>query len=111
MKAFTVREDNNLKNYIIGLDEDFFAHYPKVIMPFSYSNLAARLLGFSYADYIRYCVVNGGVIRKVDNFIYVVFPSKAKAEKICTIINTNWTNYVNYMTSKGLGYFIYGDEK
>ena len=110
MKAYVVREDNDLKNYIIGLHEDFFELYPAVRVPRSYGILAAHVIGFSYPDYIRYCATHGGTIRKRGTFLYPVFKSKTDAEKICAIINTCWTNYCTGMNAKGLGKLIYGGE-
>lgn len=93
-KAFTVREDNELKDWVIGLTEDFFEKYPNFILNYSYGILAARLLGFTYPDYLRYCSVNGGTLKGRTGFPHPVFKEKKDAEKICKLINNEWDRFV-----------------
>ena len=94
-KAFTVREDCELKNWMIGLTEDFHEKNPTFILHYSYAILAARLLGFTYPDYLRYCAVQGGSLRGATGFPHVVFKDKKDAEKICKLINTEWDKFYN----------------
>ena len=92
-KAFTVREDNDLKNWIIGLTETFFEKYPDFILNQSYGILAARLIGFSYPDYLRYCAVNGATLKGREGFPHPTFKDKKDAEKICNLINKEWDKF------------------
>lgn len=93
-KAFTVREDCELTNYMIGLTEDFHEKNPNFILRGSYGVLAARLLGFTYPEYLRYCAVNGGTLKGRTGFPHCVFKNKKDAEKICNLINKEWDRFI-----------------
>ena len=93
-KAFTVREDNELKNWIIGLTEDFHKNNPNFILHGSYSVLAARLLNFTYPEYLRYCAVHGATLKGRTGFPHPVFKEKKNADKICSLINSEWDRFV-----------------
>lgn len=87
MNAFVVRESADLSKWIISLADNFFEKCPMKLNGSAYL-LAARLLGFSYPDYLRYCATHGGVI--VGSFPHAVFKDASAAQVICKQINEQW---------------------
>lgn len=100
MNAFTVRETCDLKNWMIGLSEEFHEKCPNLICKGSYGVLAARLLGLTYPDYLRYCASNGGTLKGKMGFPITYFKNKKDAEKICKQINIEWDKiYLHYQNA------------
>lgn len=90
MNAFVVRESCDLKNYMIGLADDFHEKCPDFVLQGSYHILAARLLGFTYPEYLYYCAAHGGALKGRGSFPYVIFKEQNDASKICNCINKEW---------------------
>lgn len=98
MKAFVVRETCDLQNWMIGLSEEFHEKCPDLICKGSYGVLAARLLGISYPNYLRYCATHGGTLRGRQGFPTCYFKNKKDAEIICQEINKEWDKfYLEYV--------------
>lgn len=60
----------------------------------SYQLVAARLLGFSYPDYLRYARSKGAKLQGRDGYSLVVFPEISKCEKFCNELNTEWKKVI-----------------
>lgn len=58
--------------------------------------LAARVLGLSYAEYLRYCRDEFGAVLVGKNSLYVIaiYDSRAKAQKVADLLNTKITPYL-----------------
>lgn len=100
MQAFIVRESGTLKEWMIGLREDFHTNYPKFWCRKSYHILEARLLGLSYPDYLKYCVMNGATLSGRLGFPHAVFKNKRDAERVCNLVNSEWEKF-QVMIMKG----------
>ena len=53
----------------------------------SYNVIAARLTGFDYADWLRYCRGNGATIRGREGYSRAVWKDKKDCQKICDMLN------------------------
>ena len=93
MNAFVVRESCDLSNYMLTLADDFFQKCPDLTIPQSALILAARLLGLSYPDYLRFCISKGGTIIGRTGFPHIIFKDNKNAEAICSLINAEWTKF------------------
>lgn len=90
MNAFTVREACDSDAFIIGLTEEFHQKCPNLIVEGSYLVLAARLLGMSYPDFLRYSAVNGGTLKGRTGFPHCTFEKRTDALNLCNKINKEW---------------------
>ena len=93
MKAFEVRNTCDLENWMIGLTMEFHEKCPDLICRQSYLIFAAKLLGLTYADYLRYCVQCGGAVKGRNAFPVAYFKDKKIAERICLLINKEWDKF------------------
>lgn len=58
------------------------------VYPVSYHVVCARMLGFSYPDYLKYCKANGATLRGRDGYCYPVFNNISDCQKICKLVNS-----------------------
>lgn len=70
-------------NYMISLDEGGTNKYP-----ISYNVVCARMLGFSYPDFLLYCKANGATLRGRDGYCHPVFKNINDCQKICQLVNS-----------------------
>lgn len=78
-------------NFIIAIDEVPFPESAAEHMSGSYNVLAARLLGFTYPDYLRYVRKNyNAELRGRTGYSYCVFKKKADAIKLVMKLNVEW---------------------
>lgn len=89
-KCFEIQETCSSNQYVFHISCDFFNEYPNLICKNSYLVFAARLLGLSYVDFLKYCSDCGGTIIGKNTFPHPVFDNKRDGEKICEILNTTW---------------------
>ena len=83
-------------NFIISIDEIPFSESAAEHMSGSYNVLAARLLGFTYPDYLRYVRQNcGAELRGRAGYSYCVFKNKADAIKLVMKLNAEWNKVEN----------------
>lgn len=79
--------------WMIGCDLDNFKLGGKDISFYftsSYNIVPARILGFSYTDYLKWCRANGAVLRGNKGYTYPKWDKKNECEKICKIIEKEW---------------------
>ena len=69
--------------YQVALREIPFATNPEIYCKGSYNVLAARLLGFTYPDYLRYCRSLGGILRGREGYTYCVFKDRKVCANLC----------------------------
>lgn len=64
----------------------------------SYNVLAARLLGFTYAEYLKYCAAkHNGIIRKSSGYPYCIFKNKSNCASVCELLNKEWKKVEKFM--------------
>ena len=64
----------------------------------SYNVLGARLLGFTYAEYLKYCAARyNGTIRKATGYPYCVFKNKSDCANVCGLLNKEWKKVEKFM--------------
>lgn len=97
MNAFTVRETCDLSKFIISLSDEFFDNFPQFSCKQSYHVFAAKLLNFSYKEYLLYCATKGGELKGLDTFPYVIFSERAAALNICNKINKEWDRVSEFL--------------
>lgn len=67
----------------------------------SYNVIQARILGFTYPDYLRYCRANhSGTIRGREGYSYCVYKEKSNCAAVCKILNDEWQKFISNV--KGL---------
>lgn len=64
-----------------------FEGNPDIYCKGSYNVIAARLLGFTYPDYLRYCRAHGGILRGKAGYSFCVFKEKKDCDNICRMLN------------------------
>lgn len=72
--------------------EDFTLRDADISLYFtsSYNVVPARLLGFTYPDYLRYCRAHGAILKGKDGYTHPVWTDKTDCKKICDLINKEW---------------------
>lgn len=94
MQAFEVTEFGD-KKFGFSITNDFHKQNPNFVLSYSYGILAARLLGLTYPDFLRYCASHGGTIVGKNEFPHVMFKDKEAAEQICIRLNIEWAKVYN----------------
>lgn len=95
MTCFEVTETCDLKYWMLGMTRDFFETFPDFYCTQSYSILAARLLGLSYVDFLKYLCSQGGQIKGKIGYPVVYFKDRSTVEKICRLINKEADKLLN----------------
>lgn len=73
---------------------DFFKDDTLLGYTSSYNILAARLLGLSYPDYLKYCASIGAKLRGSEGYAYPSWKEKTAADKLCKRLNEEWDKVV-----------------
>lgn len=97
MKCYIVTKNEWTSDYTVmpsGIF-DFFEDNTLINFTSSYNVIAARLLGLSYPDYLRYCQSIGARIKGKYSYSYPVWTDKAAADKLCNKLNEEWNKVVN----------------
>ena len=79
--------------FLIGFKDIPFATNEGFKYESSYHVLPARLLGFSYDDYLKYCAVNGAKIRGLTGYRYPAWKDKSLCKKMCDKVNSEWKKF------------------
>ena len=90
-KYFIVRETCGFDNYIVTFDANLLPS--GMCVTSSYHVLCSRVLGFTYPDYLKYCSVNGAILKGSTGYSYPAFKEKKDAEKICNLCNKFFKPY------------------
>ena len=61
----------------------------------SYNVPSARLLGFTYPDYLRYCRSKGAMIRGKKGYTIPVWTNKSDCDEICKMVEKEWKKLCN----------------
>lgn len=97
MNRFYVEETWEPKIYTICFDTFLIEKLPDFIYHGSYHVVAARTLGYSYVEYLKFCSVNGATLKGREGYTYPVYMNKEDATKVCKILNENWAEVEEYL--------------
>lgn len=61
----------------------------------SYNVPPARLMGFTYPEYLRYCCAHGAHLKGRQGYIHPVWIEKSDCKKVCDTLEKLWTELVN----------------
>lgn len=88
MSGFYIRTDSP-QTHLICFDVE---RYRDKIKNFSssYGVIEARVLNFTYPEYLCFCRQNGATLRGREGYSSAYFKNKLDAEKICNLLNENW---------------------
>jgi hypothetical protein len=86
-KVFKVQESAVVGEYMIIFDV-FAVDVPPISS--SYNVVAARLLGFTFPDYLRYCKSRGAELRGKQGYTYAIWKNKTMAESLVKELNKIW---------------------
>ena len=83
---FIVRENWDGVYQIVN-DESLFATNDRTVFG-SYGVIQAKILGFTYPNFLRYCRANfNGLLRGREGYSYCVFKNKVDASRLCGLLN------------------------
>lgn len=86
-KVFKVQESATAGEYMVIFDV-FAVDVPPISS--SYNVVAARLLGFTFPDYLRYCKSRGAELRGKQGYTHAIWKNKAMAESLVKELNKIW---------------------
>lgn len=93
MKAFVASSNFNDSYVFIGFNSELMCKKEGFKFASSYHVLEARLLGFSYPDFLRYCQSKGAKLRGREGYCFPVWDraaDKKGMQEILKQLNTNW---------------------
>lgn len=85
----------------VSLREIPFDKNPDIYCRGSFNILAARLLGFTYPDYLRYCRALGGILRGREGYSYCVFKNKKTCFDLCARLNKELKKVEEALSANG----------
>lgn len=97
MYRFYVEETYEPNIYSIYFDTSSVEKLPNFCYHSSLHVVAARVLGYSYIEYLKFCSVNGATLRGREGYTYPVYKNKEDAIKVCQILNENWIEVEEYL--------------
>lgn len=97
MDRFYVGKALESEIYVIYFDTSLVEKLPDFVYHGSYHVIAARVLGYSYVEYLKFCSVNGAILRGREGYTYPVYKDKEDATKVCQILNENWVEVEEYL--------------
>lgn len=91
MRAFKITEGIDNNTYMVGLEDWIY----NLIIPYhisgSYNIIAARILGFSYSDYLLYVRDNyNATLRGPKGYSYAIYKNKNDCYNIVKLLNEFW---------------------
>ena len=97
MYRFYVEETCEPNIYSVYFDTSLVEKLPNFCYHGSLHVVAARTLGYSYVEYLKFCSVNGATLRGREGYTYPVYKNKEDATKVCQILNENWVEVEEYL--------------
>lgn len=91
MKAFKVTDGVDNDTYMVGLEDEIY----KLITPYylngSYNIIEARVLGFSYPNYLRFVRDNYNATLKGNaGYSYAIYKNRNDCYDIVKLLNAFW---------------------
>lgn len=85
------------EKFAVYLDTEIIEQLPNFHFHGSLITVAARTLGYSYVEYLKYCVINGAALHGREGYTYPLYDKRKDAEKVCQELNRNWIEVENYL--------------
>lgn len=99
MKAFIVGEACNEGEYIVRLTDEMFSLMG--CQSGSFNIVAARILGFSYPDYLRYVRQNhNATLKGKEGYSYAIYKDRKDCVAVVTLLNDVWRRVEAAIVSK-----------
>lgn len=73
--------------WIAAFDDIDIIRDNEIIYHGSFQIPAARLLGLSYPDYLRFIQSRGAILKGKEGYCYGYFKNKAACQKMCVLLN------------------------
>lgn len=101
MKAFKITETCNENEYMVGLEDFVYKLIGKQSGSFSFNIVAARVLGFSYPEYLKYVRDNyNATIRGRAGYSYAFYKNRNDCYDIVKVLNTAWSKIEEVLVKK-----------
>ena len=99
MKAFKVTETCAENEYMVGLDDYIYQLIGK--QSGSFNIVAARVLDFTYPDYLRYVRQNqNATLKGKKGYSYAVYKDRKDCVAVVTLLNDAWKKVEKAMVDK-----------
>ena len=99
MRAFTVSETCNEGEYMVKLTDEMFSLMG--CQSGSFNIVAARILGFSYPDYLRYVRDNhNATLKGKQGYSYAIYKDRKDCVAVVTLLNDAWKKVEKAIISK-----------
>lgn len=99
MKAFKVTETCTENEYMVGLDDHTYQLIGK--QSGSFNIVAARVLDFTYPDYLRYVRQNyNATLKGKKGYSYAVYKDRKDCVAVVTLLNDTWKKIEKAMVDK-----------
>ena len=99
MKAFKVTETCTANEYMVGLDDYIYQLIGK--QSGSFNIVAARVLDFTYPDYLRYVRQNyNATLKGKKGYSYAVYKDRKDCVAVVTLLNDAWKKIEKAMVDK-----------
>lgn len=99
MKAFKVTETCTENEYMVGLDDYIYQLIGK--QSGSFNIVAARVLDFTYPDYLRYVRQNhNATLKGKKGYSYAVYKDRKDCVAVVTLLNDAWKKVEKAMVDK-----------
>lgn len=99
MRAFMVSEACNEGEYMVRLTDEMFSLMG--CQSGSFNIVAARILGFSYPDYLRYVRDNyNAVLKGKQGYSYAIYKDRKDCVAVVTLLNDTWRKIEAAIISK-----------
>ena len=85
------------EKFVVYLDTELIERLPNFHFHGSLITIAARTLGYSYVEYLKFCVMNGAILHGREGYTYPLYDRKEDATKVCQILNENWVEVEEYL--------------
>lgn len=84
-------------HWMVAMDDIDWVRDNEIIYRGSFQVVAARILGLSYPDYLKFLQANGGILKGKTGHPYAYFKDKAAAQRICNLLNKYWGELVKQL--------------
>lgn len=99
MRAFMVGEACNEDEYMVRLTDEMFSLMG--CQSGSFNIVAARILGFTYPDYLRYVRQNhNATLKGKQGYSYAIYKDRKDCVAVVTLLNDAWRKVEATIVSK-----------
>lgn len=99
MRAFKVGETCNEGEYMVRLEDSMYELMGK--QSGSFNIMAARILGFTYPDYLRYVRQNhNATLKGKEGYSYAIYKDRKDCVAVVTLLNDAWRKVETIVVNK-----------